>query len=197
MRSISEIYWLAGLLEGEGCFDESHYQYSPGQRRVQPKQILLFPDATAPPNVNNLRHYFSARVQLCMTDRDVVQRAAAILSNGPLKIHTYKDKTNQHWKKTFRVAVHGPLAIGWLMTLYPLMGERRQAKIRIILLRWREAPMPANCQHRYMTETQRQRAIIKRRRNHAISDYLRRVTNPQRYLYLKNQAQRRRRSTKK
>jgi hypothetical protein len=71
------------------------------------------------------------------TDADVAARAVRILGgnlNGPYRHHVEGRKP--FWRGT----VHGSKAAGWCMTLYPLMGERRRAKIREWLRKWREAP---------------------------------------------------------
>ncbi len=90
-----EAAWLAGLLEGEGCFSRGV--------RSGPK------------------------VQLQMTDRDVVARAAALIG-GNGKISAYDRSPNR--KVIYRVNVQGEAAIRVMMAVYPLMGERRRAKIR-------------------------------------------------------------------
>lgn len=71
------------------------------------------------------------------TDRDVAERAVRILGgnlNGPYE----RDKPG--YKPVYRGTVHGARAAGWCMTLYPLMGERRRAKIREWLTLWSAAP---------------------------------------------------------
>ncbi len=99
---LNDLYWLAGLLEGEGCFC---YYASPG-------------------------------IQLVMTDRDVVERAAALLDRhvrGP-----YQQPGNR--KATYHTDLWGENAIGWMKKLKPLMGARRTSKIEEILSRWGNAP---------------------------------------------------------
>jgi hypothetical protein len=39
----------------------------------------------------------------------------------------------------FRLAIHGTRAIGWMMTLYAFMGERRRAKILEVIDHWKAA----------------------------------------------------------
>lgn len=96
MPDLSDIHWLAGLLEGEGCF---------------------FMTRTSP------------CIRLRMTDKDVVTRAAELLGG---KVHE-EEVRNVEWKTTFRVDICGPNAIVWMVTLLPLLGARRRAKINEIL----------------------------------------------------------------
>lgn len=54
MPTMKEIYWLAGLLEGEGCF----HAYRQGRKKT-PNPLV--------------------QVQVAMTDKDVVERIAGIM----------------------------------------------------------------------------------------------------------------------
>ena len=101
-----DIIYLAGLLEGEGCF---RYE----SRRVGPSIVLG------------------------MTDKDVVEKAALLLGSGVVMRKLHPDKL---WKPCYISKVHGRAAAGWMMTLYPLLGERRQAKIREVLTKWKLDP---------------------------------------------------------
>lgn len=103
----TEIAWLAGLLEGEGSF------------------------STCKDNVH---------IQIAMTDRDVILRAHLLLHGNRLEPRQY---TRQHkdgrigttsWWET---RVTGRRAAGWMMTVYPLMGCRRKARIRELLNKWK------------------------------------------------------------
>lgn len=101
-----ELTWLAGLLEGEGCFGRSGG---------------------------------TARVTLAMTDEDVVTRAARILRApvvGPVQ-PSQKRKDGGTRKPVYSASVYGSRAAGWMMTLYTLMGSRRQAKILESLVAWK------------------------------------------------------------
>lgn len=112
MADTRQICWVAGLLEGEGCFQ------------------------------NRSDRYCSPLIQLMMTDKDVVVSAAKVL--GAHKVVKCKQDTRTN-KSIYRLNVYGRLSIEWMMTLYVLMGERRQAKIREILNQWRfgkKSPYP-------------------------------------------------------
>lgn len=97
MIETKDIYWLAGLLEGEACFGLT--------------------GGTTP------------RIQISMTDKDVIQRAALLLGTPTVFLHGGKLQRQQQ----YGCAVNGVRAAGWMMTLYSLMGERRQERIRHVL----------------------------------------------------------------
>lgn len=112
-----ELAWLAGLLEGEGCFriaTNSASSSSPGYR---------WPT-----------------IAMNMTDEDVLRRAAQIAAvgkvygpYGPYKSNPYSKKPFWQWHVTKREDAL------WLMKrLYPHMGQRRQEKIDEILTEFEE-----------------------------------------------------------
>ena len=105
MIDIKDIYWLAGLLEGEGCFA-----------------------------VNNSA-YYCPQITLKMTDRDVVEKAHRLL-RATSKVNEERRYAERN-KPIYWFRVMGSLAASWMMTLYPLMGERRQEKIREVLEVWK------------------------------------------------------------
>lgn len=120
-----EIAWLAGLLEGEGSF---------GSYSKTTKVDL--------------------RVQLAMGDRDVVEKAAAIVGGAP--IYTYDRKGQKgfrdHHKPQHKFQLRGYKAVRVMEAILPFMGERRSAKITALLKAWnerekrtREHGLPAEC----------------------------------------------------
>lgn len=98
---VKDIYWLAGLLEGEGCF---LYQDTP-------------------------------RITLVMSDQDVVEEAATIMK-AKVKYRLPKDK---NWKGMYELYLCSYRAAGWMMTLYSLLGGRRQARVRQILQKFKQS----------------------------------------------------------
>lgn len=107
MLSQRDIGWLTGLLEGEGCF--GIYQ--------------------------NRDRYWQVHLYLQMADRDVVERAARLMGySRPLRV--VPDKRPNR-KVQYRFSLSGSPAIGWMMTLYPVMGLRRQGRIRQVIRKWR------------------------------------------------------------
>lgn len=107
MINMKELYWLAGLIEGEGCFD-MHYR---GTNRIG-----------------------YLRLRLAVTDRDVLEHASKIL-NCKIVIQPAR---NEKCKEVYTITLHNKEAVGWMLTLYSLMGIRRKEKIRELLLFWRQ-----------------------------------------------------------
>jgi hypothetical protein len=79
------------------------------------------------------------RIALNMIDQDVVERAHQILQAN-CRVAILAPRKSWH-KRQFRTAVSGPQAIGWMMMLYPFLGERRQQRIRQALTEWRRLPV--------------------------------------------------------
>jgi hypothetical protein len=121
-----DVIWLAGLLEGEGCFNIR-------------------------PDKNN-----QVRVSIEMTDRDIIERAAKLFGsnvsqraprvlgtcnlcgqsaqdctvaqgyNETLKeVERYFNVT----KRSYQTAIYGDRARNLMRLVYPFMGQRRAAKI--------------------------------------------------------------------
>lgn len=102
MTELKDIYWLAGLLEGEGCFGLS------GSKG-------------------------SARISLAMTDLDIIEKAAGILGGT---VRQYPPKPNR--KQVYKVEIFSSKAVGWMMTLFPLMGERRKQRMEKSIDFWKQ-----------------------------------------------------------
>src|SRR5882762_4958899 len=88
---IIQLAWLAGLLEGEGCFSLA----------------------------NKGGH--SINIQLSMTDRDTVERAAAVMRT---RIH--QGKTLTSGKTVWRCYISGAIAASMMRQLLSFMGSRRK-----------------------------------------------------------------------
>lgn len=74
-------------------------------------------------------------IDLKMTDLDVVKQAADMMhvKVGP----PYKPKGKDYYKLQYKCSARGMNAIGWMQTIYTFMGERRRAKIRLVLEGWK------------------------------------------------------------
>ena len=78
------------------------------------------------------------RIQVAMTDTDVIERLRLVLGFG------YLDKTRRlpsgkiayYW-----IVANQSQAAGLMMTLLPLMGQRRSEKIRECLVTWKKTPL--------------------------------------------------------
>jgi hypothetical protein len=103
MMPLREIAWLAGLLEGEGCF----FAGDNGGITVQMKT----------------------------NDKDVIMHAAGVL--GAKRVGFVP---RNGYDPAWIVRLSGALAIGWMMTVYPFMGERRRSKIREYIVYWKSRP---------------------------------------------------------
>jgi len=107
MPSLNDIYWMAGLIEGEGCF--------------------TFAINGAP---YKGKKYMTSQITIKMTDKDIVERAAKLLGVTCVKIGKME---YSYYKQAYKCRAVGPRARGWMMTIYPLMSRRRKDKIREIL----------------------------------------------------------------
>lgn len=92
----SELHWLSGLLEGEGSF--------------------CCPPPSEPGRV---------RIQLHMTDEDVVKRVADLWGQGYWQTSVAKE----HYSPAFRTQLRGKAAEALMLKLHPLMGARRKSQI--------------------------------------------------------------------
>jgi hypothetical protein len=103
-------YWLAGYLEGEGWFGRHKYERKSGTR-----------------------FYLSASVS--STDQDIIVRVKNMwFERYGAKISISSEPPPKHGTKHFyRMAVQGVKAAALMRDLYPLLGERRRAKIDEIL----------------------------------------------------------------
>ena len=114
----TELAWLAGLLEGEGCF------------------WLRKP--------RGARQSCSPYLAVSMTDKDVVERVAKIFG---VQVKKKPDQRKAHYKPCWTVQASGPRAALWMNRMLPFMGMRRTARINEVLKEW-EIPNPFSRAHR-------------------------------------------------
>ncbi len=109
-----QIEWMAGFLEGEGTFNKT----TPSSQSMG---------------------FGSIRVAVSSTDKDVVLKLANLLGFGSLHVfEPYKSVSGYANRlKQYRWECSGVNAAGLMMTLLPLMGERRTARIKELLAFWR------------------------------------------------------------
>jgi hypothetical protein len=100
---ISEIAWLAGLLEGEGWFGLQ-------KRKGQRPQL---------------------QVQLAMTDEDIVARVAALWGTAYRKEKPRGGRVGN--KAMYRTKVTGGRAVRIMWAVAPWLGARRSEKVRALL----------------------------------------------------------------
>ena len=103
-----DFLWFCGLFEGEGCF---YVQKSKGGK-------------------DNRISYRYPKMQINMTDRDVLERVAEITSISTI----YKRKPRPRRKQQYSWYVNRTADVLALMKqMLPHMGERRSAKIEELL----------------------------------------------------------------
>ena len=108
-----QLAWLAGLLEGEGYFG-----FTERTMRGKPHVDLI--------------------VTIRMTDKDIIDRAAAIM--GRCSCST-QNRTDKNWKMIHQAKCSGRAAADLMRALFPLMGERRNARINEALNVWDFRPV--------------------------------------------------------
>ena len=102
----THIPWLAGVLEGDGCF---------GIKTQHNKQsVSYFP-------------YISVQ----LTDQKLLEFIAQLLETN---IYTYKHPTQKHWKTVYRTNLYNKEKLAWLLPqLMPFLSQRRQLKIQELM----------------------------------------------------------------
>jgi len=108
MISRENIIWLAGYLEGEGCFTISTSLSRSGSKAY--------------------------RILVNSEDKDVIEKASCILHGYP---RLTSSKPRNHNKTFYGTNINGNNAIGWMMTLYTLMSIRRKKRIREVVEDWK------------------------------------------------------------
>ena len=120
MIEVRDIHWLAGLLEGEGCFQAN-------RNVASPMISLSMADSDVVQKVSVLwRSKISSHVP----------------KPNPLRYPLAGPQPT--YKRVYTTRVYGSRAAGWGMTLYCLMGERRKKGIHDILAMWRRSKRRPN-----------------------------------------------------
>lgn len=80
----------------------------------------------------------SIRLNLAMSDKDVVQRAADLMKAKVMERQPkVLRKDGSPKKKMYTVSLYSNKAAAWMMTIYVFMGERRKARIEASLADWK------------------------------------------------------------
>jgi hypothetical protein len=107
------IAWMAGLLEGEGCF---WFKKPSGA------------------NSGNLP---IPAIKLVMADEDIISRVADLWGVG----YRFVERRKPHWSDQYQVNLTGAKAIEVCRLIRPWMGIRRQAKVdQLIRCEWARNP---------------------------------------------------------
>lgn len=112
--SHADLCWLAGLLEGEGSFLVST-RYRHRKTTGETVQVRL------------------PCVTVTMTDRDVIDRAAALMGVSTYDCKQSALEVELNRKPKFSARVYVPRAIPLMIRLRPHMGTRRQGQIDVAL----------------------------------------------------------------
>jgi hypothetical protein len=101
---VNDLSWVAGFLEGEGCFDVNH----PEKRGGYP------------------------RIQITSTDVDVLEKFKRIVGfgglDGPHKVRRATHRPTYRWTSSESAKV-----IALMRDIYPMMGSRRRERIEFVL----------------------------------------------------------------
>lgn len=102
------VAWMAGLLEGEGCFTVTRRHYK-GREGLP-----------------------SVRVQLKMTDYDIMLRFGDLVGKAPYQRKSHTEmftRDNRPLLPIYDVTVYGKAAVDLMQLVRPYMGVRRQGRI--------------------------------------------------------------------
>jgi hypothetical protein len=122
---MGKLYWLAGLIEGEGCF-------SPALRKGWPE-------------------YYNPRIRIEMTDKDTLIKASLILyGNDRVTTCNWANKRFGH-KVIYKLDITGQPAMDWMIMLYPMMSSRRQEKIKDVYEKYQNWIKHSKYKHRRTT----------------------------------------------
>jgi hypothetical protein len=107
----TDLAWLAGLIEGEGCFTRH----------------------------TTRGRWHSANIKVQMSDEDVIRRCLSVSNLG--RVHGPYVRDNPKWSPQWIWAVtRRDEGIELMTLLYPLMGDRRQSQIRECLKIYQTVP---------------------------------------------------------
>ena len=102
-----ELAWLAGLLEGEGCFSWSKQHSERHKKKIVPLIVVG------------------------MTDRDVIEHVAKIWDRNVILCSPHKNRYGE--KQMYQTRLYGKAAALLMAQLRPYMFGRRRAKIDEVL----------------------------------------------------------------
>lgn len=117
--TIKDLYWLAGFLEGEGCFYSRHQNQKAG----------------------HMTTVTAAQVQ-----REPLERCQKWLG-GSTCLNSARTRKSQNTQAIWEWSVNGGRAAAVMMTLYPLMSPSRKEQIKKALSAW--SAYPAGYDHRH------------------------------------------------
>ena len=106
---MKSIEWLAGLLEGEGCFSKQR---------------------------NTSNHCTTPLVEVVMVDLDIIEKAKSLFEDiGGRKIKIRKRYLHSG-KIAYHCSVTGLPAVKIMLVVLPFMGARRSSCIHTVIAEW-------------------------------------------------------------
>jgi hypothetical protein len=112
------------------------------------------------------------RMAVSMTDRDIIDRLA-VLFGATVRPRKVAARYKPQWTTT----ISGPKAVGWMLTLYRFLGQRRRAKIAHLIATWRAAAKPyghrTHCPKGHPYEGHNVIRALKKRDGHTVSRHCR------------------------
>lgn len=112
MIAMNDLYWVAGFLEGEGCF------MALNQRRKWQK--VTYP-------------YYVPVIDVAQVNLEPLKKLNSLFNGGIFRL--VKPVGNCQQAHAWRL--NGRKAIALMMTLWPLMSERRRKQIELAIERWK------------------------------------------------------------
>ena len=103
-----------------------------------------------------------------MIDEDVMRKAGHLL-RGRIRLRKHPISSPQHWKEFWSLEIAGVNAVGWMMTLWCLLGERRRSQIVKVLKQWRQRPSAPKYGHKCPYGHELAQASIPHRRRHCLT----------------------------
>jgi hypothetical protein len=86
----------------------------------------------------------SPRIQINMTDEDVIKNVAEMFNVTYRPMKGKIRESHPEWKMCYNVTINGEKAISLMMSILPLMSQRRQEKIKEVIALWKKVPTPSN-----------------------------------------------------
>ena len=117
--TVKDVYWLAGILEGEGCFIATSYpEHRKGVFTGYPVRQV--------------------RISVEMCDRDIIERIKNI-TGTTAKVTLRNSRPNRNHRPRYTIHLSGTRAAQWAYTIYPLMGDRRKVAIQKLINLWKDS----------------------------------------------------------
>jgi len=105
---------------------------------LSPRNLSWFAGIMEGEGYFGIRKSGGLTIEVTMTDKDVIDRVASLFSFGTRSEKTLPSGKIAYWWGVSKQSA----AAGLMMTLYSLMGERRQKKIAECLAHWKATPLP-------------------------------------------------------